>query len=108
MDPEHCIKPVSCRFWKTLWNNDHNILDTLAETIKTKPKHTPFAIELKSKNQKNSRKIQKILKKCFGDTLKLFKGSFNYTEGPKQMHIPCQEQHIVGRAKGSHNGERAG
>lgn len=48
-------KTCSKEFWKTVWSNDHNALNILAETIETKPKHTPFAIKIKSRPEKEIR-----------------------------------------------------
>lgn len=48
-------KTCSKEFWKTVWSNDHNALNILAETIETKPKHTPFAIKIKSRPEKKKK-----------------------------------------------------
>lgn len=65
MDPKRCIGPVSKDSEKHSESNDHNALDILAETIKTKPKCTPFVIKLKSKTKKNLKEDAKNTKEVF-------------------------------------------
>lgn len=100
-------KTCSKEFWKTVWSNDHNALNILAETIETKPKHTPFAIKIKSRAEK--KKTFKGDAKQYSRVLETQGNDLNATmEGPKQRHTAHHKQLTAQRAKRSHNSETAG